>query len=177
MAVNDPTGDTTPTPDAPSGDTWLTKQTPEVQSYVQSLRKENAGNRVKLRETEGKLTKLSDADKTIRDLRIGNQLLRHGAADPEMVEFFLKKEGKWDDIDPDDADGMKDRVDDLIARRPELKQQRSALPRRSGTDGSTGGSGGPASNQVTRSQLANMSPEQVERALHDGNLNAILGRG
>jgi hypothetical protein len=178
MAVDDP-GDATPPPDAPASETWLSQQTPQVQQHVRDLRNENAKHRTANKVLQSSLGKLQDSAATIRKLSIDNALLQKGTADPKLIRFYLSEEGHLDDLDPS-VDGwttlLDDRVDDLLARRPDLKAQRSRMPSRSGTDGSTGGPGDGPSAQVTRSQLAGMSPEQIERALKDGTLNAILGR-
>ena len=148
---------------------------PETQAYIRQLRKENAGQRIRLKSLANTESVITEKDRTIRDLKLSNVLLKHGAADPEMIEFFLKKEGQWDDLSPDDGDVLINRVDDLIARRPELRQRAAAT--RSGSGSERGGPGiQPGSTQLTRSQLATMKPEAVEQALRDGRLNEILGR-
>jgi hypothetical protein len=163
--------------DPPASGSSADPSRPEMfpRSYVEQLRAEAAQHRTRNKALEGQLSKLSDADNQIRGLKLTNALLKHGANDPDMLEFFLRKEGQWDDLDPDDADTLKDRVDDLLARRPELKQHRPPTRSSSGSI-PPGGPGGPSSTQVTRSELAGMTPEAIERALRDGNLNAILGR-
>lgn len=168
--------DADPQPDTTGSDPADFASLPQqTQDYIKSLRKEAAGQRIRLKNLANAETAITEKDRTIRDLKLSNALLKHGAADPEMVEFFLKKEGQWDDLSPDDGDVLRDRVDDLLARRPELKQRATATRSSSGTE--RGGPGlQPGSTQLTRSQLATMKPEAVEAALKDGRLNEILGR-
>jgi len=147
-------------------------------SYVEQLRAENAQHRTRNKQLETQITKLSDSAAQIRDLKLSNALLKHGAADPELTEFLLRKAGKWDDLDPqadDFAETLGDRVDELIRERPELRGGRRMA---SASSTSTMSSGGPGmtSTQLTRETVKQMRPDQVEEALKRGDLNQLLGR-
>jgi hypothetical protein len=148
-----------------------------TQDYIRGLRTENAKYRTRARDTEAQIKALGDAPQQIRSLKLAVALRDHGAADPELVEFLLRKEGKWDDLDGNDVEVLRDRVDDLLARRPELKSQRRPPVVRSGSPNQTPGPGNPnPSGQLSRSELHGMTPEQVERHFREGNLDQILGR-
>src|SRR5437899_3318872 len=114
-----------PPPSDPAKPQW----DPPTRTYIEQLRQESAGHRTRNKTLESQnqvlqaQLKAASGAQEIRSLKLTNALLRTGSADPEMLEFFLRKEGKWDDLDPEDADTLKDRVDDLLGRRPELKHR------------------------------------------------------
>jgi hypothetical protein len=147
-------------------------------SYVEQLRQENAQHRTQNKALAGQLSKLSDSAATIRRLSIDNHLLQKGTGNPTLIRFYLTEEKQLDDLDTATdgwTDVLDDRVDDLLARHPEIRSRN--VPTRSSSSGiSSGGPGGLASTQITRSELSGMKPEQVEQAMKDGRLNQILGR-
>jgi hypothetical protein len=73
-------------------------------------------------------------------------------------------------------DTLRDRVDDLAARNPQVKARRGPPTVRSGNPTQAPGPGGPHSTQLTKGDLVHMRPEQIEDALKRGDLNQILGR-
>ncbi len=162
-------GEPTPLPDFAS----LPQQT---QDHIRSLRKENASVRVQLRAVEAQVKAMGDAPAQIRSLKLAVALRDHGTADPELVEFLLRKENKWDDLGGDDVEVLRDRVDDLLARRPELKSQRRPPVVRSGPDFPPGPGDLNPGRQLVRSQLQGMKPEDVVKAFNDGSLDQLLGR-
>jgi hypothetical protein len=149
-------------------------------SYLSALRKEAGKYRIRARTAETKLAALQNADSQIRDLKINNALLRRGNVDPDLVEFRLKKENLWADLDPADddfAELLNDRVDDLAARHPDVTGNRPAATSGGGASGDTrgkGDDGGPM--WLTPADAKAMTPEQAHDAYKRGKFDRALGR-
>ena len=177
MAINDPTTD----PPAPLPDGWLEQQSPEVQSAIKGLRSENARWRIRHKAMSEKLA--GGDPTTLAALQAENKALktreklrpvaqRHGI-DLDVSEYMLKDKLATFDPGSDDAgDQLDEWMSALVGANPELKKVN--IPQRSG--GEFRGPGGPPSDQLTRTDLAAMRPEEVAAALAAGRLDSILGR-
>jgi len=178
MAVNSP--DPNADPQGGGDDSWLAQQTPEVQQAVRSLRAENGKHRTQNKVLSSQLAKMGDAPATIRRLSVDLALAQRGDVDPKLTKFFLSEENALDDLDVS-VDGwqevLNDRVSDLAARNPQIKQRkgppttRSANPLQPPGPGDTNPGG-----QLVRSQLQGMKPEDVVKAFNEGSLDQMLGR-
>jgi hypothetical protein len=115
----------------------------------------------------------------VRTLKIQKQLIaasaKRGIEDADYLEYQLGRSGQLDGLDPDAegfADDLDERVAELLVNRPELRGRQRDIPITTGAQFRPG----PASNQISRSDLANMTPEEIDAARRSGQLNAILGR-
>ena len=171
MAVNNP--DPNAEPNADPSQTFSLR-------YVQDLRQESASYRLKAKNLEGQLAKLGDAPATIRRLSIDNALLARGDIDVAYTRFLLGEENALADLDPSQEGWetmLAERVDDLLARNPLVRQQRRGPPVvRSGPDFPPGPGDTNPGGQLTRGHLQGMKPEDVVKAFNDGSLDQLLGR-
>jgi hypothetical protein len=123
----------------------------------------------------------ADHKAEVRSLKLRNGLQaashKHGMDDPDYLEFHLTKSGSLKDLDVDAAsfaDDLDLAVDELLANRPELRGGRPG-----GFAPITGmeiRGGEPPSAQLTRTDLAFMSEEEVDNARRRGLLDSLLGR-
>jgi serine/threonine protein kinase HipA of HipAB toxin-antitoxin module len=94
-----------------------------------------------------------------------------GALDPEVVMALLP-EGSVTVADDGTVTGVQDAVKALLKAKPYLAATPAAPV---GTaDGGPRGSAAPA--QLTREQLARLSPSEIEQARLEGRLDSLLGR-
>lgn len=97
-------------------------------------------------------------------------------ADPADVFRFLDTDSI--DIDADgnvDEGDLNDAIEDLLKSKPYLA---AGTPKRfqgSADGGTRNGGNGPS--QLTKADLAGMSPSEISKARKEGRLNALLGRG
>ena len=99
---------------------------------------------------------------------------KHGAAKPSLVRAFLTDSGAMATFDPSSPsfeEHVSDTVAETLQRNPELRAQNIA--QRSGGDFR---GGVPSSKQITRQELAAMTPDEINRARQAGLLNDVLGR-
>lgn len=175
-------------PDDPEYRAWLAD--PVNARFSRELRQENAAKRAKNRDLTTQLqgldpdgsgrVSLSAVHQENRQLRVDNAVLstahRQGVSDLRRLRFELSESDSLKQLDPGDAHFSEDidsLIGELIVQVPELKSGRQSVPPQ--------GTGaqfrpGPTSTQITRSELANMSPEEIDAARRAGKLNAILGR-
>lgn len=78
------------------------------------------------------------------------------------------------DVDPTDGEAIKTAVTAAITANPLLKTQAAPAPQ-AGASGAdfTGGTGG-GNGQLTRAQLATMSPADIVKAMKEGRADALL---
>jgi len=93
-------------------------------------------------------------------------------ANIEMMRYYLTGSGALEDLDieaEDFAVQVADKVKSAIESHPELKA--GQLGPGSGDQGPRGGA-----SQLTRDDLKDMEPEQIEKARQDGRLDTLMGR-
>jgi hypothetical protein len=162
--------------------------------YVQELREEAAGLRVKLRE-QGEAWKavgpdpaaaaaaLASATGTIRQLKIdgalNNVFTKHGVV-PDLTRAVLATVPDFGKLNPDDAEFTK-ALDAMVKatadKHPQLKAGQAPpppAPPRSGLPLSGGGQANPS--QLSREHLKAMTSEQIADAVKKGELDQVLGR-
>lgn len=105
-------------------------------------------------------------------------------ADPDALLDSRGFLDKVKDLDPSDGQGIRLAIADAIQNNPRLKAQAAepatAQPAPSapaaGVSGADfAGGTGAAAQQLTRDQLAAMSPEDILKAHKDGRLSAVMG--
>ena len=105
-------------------------------------------------------------------------------ADPDALLDSRGFLDKVKDLDPSDGQGIRLAIADAIQNNPRLKAQAAepatAQPAPSapaaGVSGADfAGGTGAAAQQLTRDQLAGMSPEDILKAHKDGRLSAVMG--
>src|SRR5437667_4407548 len=77
--------------------------------YVQDLRQESAGYRVRAKDAEAKVARANDLEAQLSDAKRTNALLRAGVSDMDFTEYLLKKSGRWD-FDPNDEEQVSSRI-------------------------------------------------------------------
>jgi hypothetical protein len=158
-----------PPPEPPAGQHVFTRE------YVQELRTENAGWRVKLKQEQ-------DAHAATRrqlgmTIALSEGLARHGL-DAKLTRALLTSEPeRLADLDPAAPD-IASRVDEaltLLAKEyPQLQAgARPAGPARNGLPMSGGGGSAPP---ITRAELQFMTPDQIAELQKAGKLRHLSGR-
>jgi hypothetical protein len=169
--------------------TWLA--VPINAHHSQELRRENAAHRVKNRTLTEQLkgldpdgtgrASLSGVHQELRQLKVDNMVLstahKQGVSDLRRLRFELSESDALKTLDPSDAHFAEDvdsLIGELVVQVPELKSggRQSFPPQGTGAQFRPG----PTSTQISRSDLANMTPEEIDAARRSGKLNAILGR-
>lgn len=125
--------------------------------------------------------KLKTATNEQVELRQENAVIRAASAAGIDEDKFLDSRSfmaKLDDIDPDlDRKAYNVKVKKIVDAWIEdkgIKPEGTKKRRSSGSSGTPSGSGG-GKSQLTREDLAKMSPRDIEKARADGRLNDILG--
>jgi hypothetical protein len=117
----------------------------------------------------------------IRDLKvrtgIAESLHKHGVARPALLRAYLIDSGAMQRLDPASAD-FSEQIDTAIGEALEAEpglKGRGSTASVSGVE-FPGGSSQHTNNQLTREEVAAMSPEDVVKARAAGQLNNLLGR-
>lgn len=140
-------------------------ETPTVEGLSQALQQKDAT--------------LTTRDAENQALRIENAILRHasrfgGDADALTDSESFKK--KLKDLDPT-AENHASEVERLVKEAIESNTRyRKVQVTPSNTNGNPAPSGSPTGGQLTREQLAALSPEDRLKAAKEGRLNGLLGK-
>lgn len=125
--------------------------------------------------------KLESATSEQVELRQENAVLRAATAAGIDEDTFLDSRSfmkKLDDIDSDldraDYNKAVKKVVDAWIKDKDLKPTSSTKRRSSGSKGTPAGSGG-GKSQLSREDLAKMSPRDIDKARKEGRLNDIMG--
>ena len=169
-----------------------------VLGEVTKARNEAANYRTKLRDLEPKAAeydKVVESQKTAeqkaqeaaaaaqarvealtqRAVKAEAKALASGFADPEDAAAFLDL-SKYTTPDGDvDTESLRGDLADLLSRKPHLgKLPASRVPAPNPAQG-TSGAGPSGTPQITREQMATMSPADVDKAFSEGRLAHVLG--
>jgi hypothetical protein len=161
------------------------------QAYVNELRQESAGYRIRAKEAEAKAAENANAAAELAALKaeikagkIGSALTetatKLGISNPRLLRAALNDAGTLPN-DPNGADflpALEAAIQTALEANPELKGQPINAAVRSGSDGmSTNRAPSVEVRQpITRADLADMKPEEIASRYAKGELNALLGR-
>ena len=124
----------------------------------------------RIAELEGKST--PEPGKPDADMRVLKAEIKAAAvgkmADPSDAYKFLD----LDALDADDADAIAKAVDELLEAKPYLAAKSGPRFQGSGDGGAAGTK--PVLPQLTREDLKNMTPAQINEAKRAGQLNSLL---
>jgi hypothetical protein len=163
--------------------------------YVTQLRSENASWRIKYQGVKKALGLPDDADLAtvnnalearvgeVRSLKVDKALsesfLKHGA-NPRLTRAVFVDSGQMAKFDPNAADFeevIDTAVTEAVHEMPALRGGANG-PAAVRGGGQFNGPGAPqTSKQLARDEIAAMTPDQVTKALKEGKLDALLGRG
>lgn len=124
---------------------------------------------------------LTDKQQEIRDLKVGKALAetlhRKGVAyeSAKLARAVLSDAGILRNLDPNAADfaeALETHVSEVMEEHPQLR----GVARPAGRSGPDFTTSGVHNDQISRDELAAMSPEQIVAARAAGHLDSILGR-
>lgn len=173
----------------PAWDGKIESLDPAAQKIISDLRKEAGDNRVKATAAETrtqailKAAGLAPEEKDPAALLTAAQQTATNAArelavykaagniaNPDKLLDSTKFLTSIKGIDPSDGPAIKAAIDAAVAADASLKAARAAGASSVDTSGGTGETG-----QITEAQLAQMTPEQIDKAYREGKLKHLLG--
>lgn len=185
-ATRSQTSDATP----PAWDGKIESLDPAAQKIISDLRKEAGDNRVKATAAETRTQAIlkaaglapeekdpaallaaaqQNAANSARELAVFKAASTAGADPTKLLDrasFITSIKG----IDPSDGPAIKAAIDAAVTADASLKAARAAGASSVDTSGGTGETG-----QITEAQLAQMTPEQIDKAYREGKLKHLLG--
>lgn len=170
----------------------LEKELSDARQEAAGYRTGNKGQMKEFREAMGLKADedLASFSKRLQNIESENRRLKldgaladvygkHGV-DPKLARALLVADGLHAALNPDDVEFSKTingHVKKLAEDFPAIRLAVTAMPNvppRSGPDLPPGGAGAPP--QLTKADIEGMKPEQVTKALRDGQLNNLLKR-